>query len=165
MRLEPGSNEIHRGPAKGYLSDLEMKLHQMEALIGVLLASNDPRAVSLVADISQDSAARDILQRVDNSAVGTRNISQDANARSGMASVGKRIATELADSTQEWQSHLSTIITNRGLGQVADGKLVPPVTRNSLYLLSSGRTWTKYIFSACSEYHIPRVTSIEPNDT
>ncbi|CAG7850422.1 SubName: Full=Uncharacterized protein {ECO:0000313/EMBL:CCA69624.1} [Serendipita indica DSM 11827] len=113
-----------RGPAKGYLSDLEMKLHQMEALIGVLLASNDPRAVSLVADISQDSAARDILQRVDSSAVGTRQLSQEpTNARSGSASVGKRIATELADSTQEWQRHLGMIITNRGLGQTTDASV------------------------------------------
>jgi hypothetical protein len=101
------------GPAKGYLSDLELKLHQMEALIGVVLASQDPRASSLIADISRDSVARDILNRVDTSLVGTHRVDQLSghDLRVGNSSVGKRISTELADSTHEWQRHLSQIIS------------------------------------------------------
>jgi hypothetical protein len=95
------------GPAKGYLSDLELKLHQMEALLGVILASNDPRAKSLITAISNDSVARDVLSRVDTSPVGTQPLqSQEIyNPRGGTSSVGRRIASELADSTREWQRH------------------------------------------------------------
>ncbi|KAG8835837.1 hypothetical protein FRC17_000801 [Serendipita sp. 399] len=96
-----------RGPAKGYLTDLELKLHQMESLLGVLLASKDPRAVSLVTDMSRDSAARDILSRVD---VSWSYKGETSNTRPGNTSVGKRIASELAESTREWQRHLEQII-------------------------------------------------------
>ncbi|KIM22896.1 hypothetical protein M408DRAFT_28343 [Serendipita vermifera MAFF 305830] len=106
-----------RGPAKGYLTDLELKLHQMEALLGVVLASSDPRATSLVAAISNDSVARDVLTRVDSSPVGTQphHTTQEVyNPRNGggTSSVGKRIASELAESTREWQRHLLQIIAN-----------------------------------------------------
>ncbi|PVG01630.1 hypothetical protein CPB86DRAFT_871039 [Serendipita vermifera] len=102
-----------RGPAKGYLSDLELKLHQMEALIGVLLASKDPRATSLITDMSKDAAARDIINRVDTSLVGTHPFdgSDHSNQKASSTSVGRRIATELADSTHEWQRHLGQIIS------------------------------------------------------
>jgi hypothetical protein len=129
------TNSLYSGPAKGYLSDLEMKLHQMEALIGVLLGSSDPRATSLIADVSQDSAARDILNRVDASLVGSHpHANYDGfNPRMGSSSVGKRIASELADSTQEWQRHLQQIITKKqsdrsGFFTSETGISEPPVT-------------------------------------
>ncbi|KAG8837598.1 hypothetical protein FRC18_008823 [Serendipita sp. 400] len=104
-----------RGPAKGYLTDLELKLHQMEALLGVILGSKDPRAVSLVNDMSRDSAARDILSRVDVGFVGTQPPSKGeaGNNRTGNSSVGKRIASELAEATREWQRHLDQIIRGK----------------------------------------------------
>ncbi|KDQ54162.1 hypothetical protein JAAARDRAFT_38766 [Jaapia argillacea MUCL 33604] len=61
-----------RGPPKGYIDAIEARLHQTEALIGILLASNDGRARTLFEDLSQDALAREIINRVDNSAYGTK---------------------------------------------------------------------------------------------
>jgi hypothetical protein len=71
-------NLHYRGPAKGYLSALEEEKHQMEALIGTLLASQDPRARTLIQDIVQDPLAREVLSRVDRSIVGTQGRLQGA---------------------------------------------------------------------------------------
>jgi hypothetical protein len=85
----------------------------MEALLGVLLASDDPRAKSLMTAISNDSVARDVLSRVDTSPVGTQpqQTQEIYNPRGGTSSVGRRIASELADSTREWQRHLLQTIS------------------------------------------------------
>jgi hypothetical protein len=42
-----------RGPPKGYIDAIEARLHQTEALVGILLAVNDSRASSLLDDLSQ----------------------------------------------------------------------------------------------------------------
>jgi hypothetical protein len=42
-----------RGPPKGYIDAIEARLHQTEALIGILLDSGDPRARSLFDDLSE----------------------------------------------------------------------------------------------------------------
>lgn len=42
-----------RGPPKGYIDAIEARLHQTEALIGILLASEDGRAQSLLQDMSR----------------------------------------------------------------------------------------------------------------
>lgn len=108
------------GPAKGYLSDLELKLHQMEALIGTLIACQDPRATSLIADMSKDKLACDILTRVDQSPVGSQRHNRgsgDPSTPKG-GSVGRRIASELAASTYEWQDHLAQIINQGGSGLI-----------------------------------------------
>ena len=42
-----------RGPPKGYIDAIEARLHQTEALIGILLASKDTRAKTLLEDLSQ----------------------------------------------------------------------------------------------------------------
>ncbi|KAG8948397.1 hypothetical protein FRC04_009767 [Tulasnella sp. 424] len=70
-----------RGPPKGYIDALESKLHQMEALLGTLITSDDVRARSLVYDISQDPLAREIIQRVDETPFGTRGRKQAAANR------------------------------------------------------------------------------------
>ena len=44
-----------RGPPKGYIDAIEARLHQTEALIGILLASKDSRAKTLLEDLSQVS--------------------------------------------------------------------------------------------------------------
>jgi hypothetical protein len=124
----------YSGPAKGYLSDLELKLHQMEALLGVLLASNDPRATSLMSAISNDSVARDVLSCVDSSPVGTQpqQTQETYNPRGGTSSVGRRIASELADSTREWQNHLlQTISKNADVEGTAnaEGGILAPLFR------------------------------------
>lgn len=42
-----------RGPPKGYIDAIEARLHQTEALVGIMLAANDSRARCLLDDMSQ----------------------------------------------------------------------------------------------------------------
>ncbi|KAJ6591294.1 hypothetical protein DFH09DRAFT_834512, partial [Mycena vulgaris] len=60
-----------RGPPKGYIDAIEARLHQTEALVGILLAAagrGGPRGRH--ADSQQDPLARAILARIDSSAYG-----------------------------------------------------------------------------------------------
>jgi hypothetical protein len=76
-----------RGPPKGYIDALEARMHQAEALLGVLIGSGDERALTLFADLAhvsnralltackmlmyhQDSLAAEIIARVDGSPYG-----------------------------------------------------------------------------------------------
>ncbi|GAA6042703.1 hypothetical protein JCM8097_003755 [Rhodosporidiobolus ruineniae] len=52
-----------RGPPKGYIEAIESRLHRMEALLGGLLGSDDPRAQHLLGELIGDSEARDVLAR------------------------------------------------------------------------------------------------------
>ncbi|KAG9036070.1 hypothetical protein FRB95_009858 [Tulasnella sp. JGI-2019a] len=61
-----------RGPPKGYIDALESKLHQLEALFGSILLSQDPRARSLIFDLSQSEFAREVIKLVDESAYGEK---------------------------------------------------------------------------------------------
>jgi hypothetical protein len=47
-----------RGPPKGYIDAIEARLHQTEALVGIMLAANDSRARGLLDDLSQMSFIR-----------------------------------------------------------------------------------------------------------
>ncbi|KAI5120399.1 hypothetical protein M0805_000178 [Coniferiporia weirii] len=75
-----------RGPPKGYIDAIESRLHQTEALVGILLALANPgrtlldggeprpdeRARSLLDDLRNfDPLAREIVERVDRGAYGT----------------------------------------------------------------------------------------------
>ncbi|KAL4070710.1 fungal-specific transcription factor domain-containing protein [Scleroderma citrinum] len=54
-----------RGPPKGYIQAIEQRWHQVEALLGAVIASPDPRVQELLAEIREDDLAREILDRVD----------------------------------------------------------------------------------------------------
>jgi hypothetical protein len=54
-----------RGPPKGYIHAIEQRWHHVESLLGAILASPDPRAQGVIADIRRDDLAREILNRVD----------------------------------------------------------------------------------------------------
>lgn len=69
------------GPPKGYIDALESKLHQTEALLGTIVASPDPRARSLIASLSQDRLAAEIIRRVDDSQYGNRARKQAAASK------------------------------------------------------------------------------------
>jgi hypothetical protein len=83
-----------RGPPKGYLSALEQRLHDAEALLGAIISSNDSRATTLVTDLSKDSLASSIITRVTNSSFGPvgRNAlrHRDSNANSRRRSINLR---------------------------------------------------------------------------
>ncbi|KAH9899464.1 hypothetical protein C8Q73DRAFT_638470 [Cubamyces lactineus] len=62
---QPSADPSHkRGPPKGYILALERRLHQVEALLGTIIGSDDPRARSLVQDLSRDKLASHIIQKV-----------------------------------------------------------------------------------------------------
>lgn len=42
-----------RGPPKGYIDAIEARLHQTEALIGIMIGSNDERAQGLLEDLKK----------------------------------------------------------------------------------------------------------------
>ena len=44
-----------RGPPKGYIDAIEARLHQTEALLGILISSSDSRAQTLLRDLAQVS--------------------------------------------------------------------------------------------------------------
>ncbi|BGP06376.1 fungal-specific transcription factor domain-containing protein [Rhodotorula toruloides] len=52
-----------RGPPKGYIEAIESRLYRMEALLGGLLGSDDPRAQTLLGELIGDNEARTILAR------------------------------------------------------------------------------------------------------
>lgn len=54
-----------RGPPKGYINAIEQRMQHFEALLGAIMQTSDPRALSLIADLRQDELARAILNRVD----------------------------------------------------------------------------------------------------
>jgi len=53
-----------RGPPKGYIHALERRLHEVEALLGTIICSSDPRARSLISELSKDPLAENIVHRV-----------------------------------------------------------------------------------------------------
>lgn len=69
-----------RGPPKGYIDAIEARLHQTEALLGIIISlsssqsssSGDERAKSLLSDLSKDPLAREIINRVDGSVYGVK---------------------------------------------------------------------------------------------
>ncbi|KZO89639.1 hypothetical protein CALVIDRAFT_571629 [Calocera viscosa TUFC12733] len=60
-----------RGPPKGYIDKLEAKMHRLQALIGTIMLSEDPRAQSIVTDLSGDPLAREVLAQVEASPFGS----------------------------------------------------------------------------------------------
>ncbi|THH02019.1 hypothetical protein EW026_g775 [Hermanssonia centrifuga] len=103
-----------RGPPKGYIDAIEARLHQTEALIGILLASKDSRAKTLLEDLSQDTLAKEIIDRVNNSPYGHKGRKRgappsgrtrptSAESKEGDASMGQS-----AHPSSEWQDLLTT---------------------------------------------------------
>ncbi|KAI0249787.1 fungal-specific transcription factor domain-containing protein [Lactifluus subvellereus] len=74
-----------RGPPKGYIDAIEARLHQTEALVGIILAVNDSRARGLLDDLSQDPLAYEIIRRVDNSSYGVKGRARAAEASSALS--------------------------------------------------------------------------------
>ncbi|KAF8846123.1 hypothetical protein BDN67DRAFT_1064611 [Paxillus ammoniavirescens] len=137
-----------RGPPKGYIQAIEQRWHQVESLVGALLACPDRRVQDLFADIRQDDLAREILNRVDTGPFGpSGRLSQPAGAtkedffacifRSNEASARdaarsrrqSRISREIVSSardntlstvpTAEWQDRLSARLSKAVVGDIS----------------------------------------------
>ncbi|KDQ57263.1 hypothetical protein JAAARDRAFT_35890 [Jaapia argillacea MUCL 33604] len=61
-----------RGPPKGYIHAIERRLHQAEGLLGTIIGSHDPRAQSLLQDLSRDPLANQIIHRVESGPFGPK---------------------------------------------------------------------------------------------
>ncbi|KAI9508265.1 fungal-specific transcription factor domain-containing protein [Russula earlei] len=116
-----------RGPPKGYIDAIEARLHQTEALVGIMLAINDSRATSLLDDLSQDPLAYEIIKRVDNSPYGVKGRARAAEASSASSKLrphpaGVKTKSESPNSSfhtthpsTEWQEHLIDHLTSLAL--------------------------------------------------
>lgn len=54
-----------RGPPKGYIQAVELRLRQVESILATIIASSDPRAQTLIQSIRLDPLANNIIGRVD----------------------------------------------------------------------------------------------------
>ncbi|KAI9432934.1 fungal-specific transcription factor domain-containing protein [Lactarius indigo] len=107
-----------RGPPKGYIDAIEARLHQTEALVGIMLAANDSRARGLLDDLSQDPLAQEIIQRVDNSPYGVKGRARAAESSSASSKARPHPAgvktksdspnpsSHATHPSTEWQEHL-----------------------------------------------------------
>ncbi|KAF9530638.1 fungal-specific transcription factor domain-containing protein [Crepidotus variabilis] len=134
-----------RGPPKGYIDAIEARLHQTEALIGIMLATTDSRAQSLLRDIAMDSLAKEIINRVDNSPYGVKGRKREDIA----LSVGKLRSGNSSDSghakpdsapldltsthpSNEWQDRVASM-----LNVAAENPLELSVSQNPTYAYHS----------------------------
>ncbi|KAL0581686.1 hypothetical protein V5O48_000392 [Marasmius crinis-equi] len=129
-----------RGPPKGYIDAIEARLHQTEALLGIMLSCDDDRAVGLLRDISQDPLAKEIINRVDNSSYGVKGRQRDSN-RIGNGNKGRyaqakedNANSELASThpSNEWQDRVTVMLHN--IIKTRDNKMDTP--RNALLEVS-----------------------------
>ncbi|KAL0071192.1 hypothetical protein AAF712_001757 [Marasmius tenuissimus] len=123
-----------RGPPKGYIDAIEARLHQTEALLGIMLSCEDDRAKTLLRDISQDPLAKDIINRVDNSSYGVKGRERD-NSRVANGTKGRHAQTkehnesnELASThpSNEWQDGVTAMLRNMARARVKDNKMDTP---------------------------------------
>ncbi|EIN14455.1 hypothetical protein PUNSTDRAFT_49242 [Punctularia strigosozonata HHB-11173 SS5] len=125
-----------RGPPKGYIDAIEARLHQTEALIGILLDSGDARARTLFEDLSEDQLARDIIDRVDNSPYGCKGRRRDGTAGGRKPTPRPPPAPSSLSSTHpsnEWQdsvvAKLHAAAAVRGTADGASDRSASPATR------------------------------------
>ncbi|KAF8470363.1 fungal-specific transcription factor domain-containing protein [Gautieria morchelliformis] len=120
-----------RGPPKGYIDAIETRLHQLEALLSTLLSSGDPRASSIMADLTGDPLANEILARVTESPLGTRGRVGDAleDRASRIVRTSATIPTAVphpfASPSVEWQDHLKERL-KAGAGKIGGVASGPP---------------------------------------
>lgn len=143
-----------RGPPKGYIDAIEARLHQTEALVGIMLATKDPRAHSLLEDLAKDPLAKEIINRVDNSPYGVKGRkhenngavkSRPAGANSGSDSSTQRDSSGKIDLTSthpsnEWQDTVTAMLN------VAAG-FEPNTTEDQQDVASNERTEARSVGS------------------
>ncbi|KAG6888743.1 hypothetical protein C0992_007586 [Termitomyces sp. T32_za158] len=114
-----------RGPPKGYIDAIEARLHQTEALLGIIMSTNDVRAQSLLRDIGKDPFAKEIINRVDNSPYGVKGRKRDGDFKprsSQNASSSESLSALRSDSgnldltsthpSNEWQDRVTAMLAS-----------------------------------------------------
>ncbi|EIW80084.1 hypothetical protein CONPUDRAFT_58526 [Coniophora puteana RWD-64-598 SS2] len=119
-----------RGPPKGYIDAIEARLHQTEALLGILIGSDDDRARGVLNDLSKDPLAREIINRVDGSPYGSKGrkngTAPGPKTRPGSTSPtdgsSEQINLQSTHPSNEWQDKVATLLARNGiLHKQADG--------------------------------------------
>ncbi|KAH7929237.1 hypothetical protein BV22DRAFT_1029679 [Leucogyrophana mollusca] len=111
-----------RGPPKGYIDAIEARLHQTEALLGILIASGDERARGVLGDLRKDTLAREIINRVDNSPYGAKGragkgaVSSKPKSGSGSTSPTEgesgHVDLQSTHPSNEWQDRVATLLAH-----------------------------------------------------
>ncbi|KAF4607868.1 hypothetical protein EYR40_000204 [Pleurotus pulmonarius] len=120
-----------RGPPKGYIDAIEARLHQTEALLGIVLSSSDERAQTLLHDLSQDPLAKEIIKRVDNSPYGCQgrkrgdstggpkrhpaSSSDSAHPQTSGKYTADKIDLQSTHPSNEWQDHVLSILRSASM--------------------------------------------------
>ncbi|KAF8839695.1 hypothetical protein BDN67DRAFT_905011 [Paxillus ammoniavirescens] len=106
-----------RGPPKGYIDAIEARLHQTEALLGVLLAGleNEGGLEEVLAVLRKDSLAREILNRVDSSPYGVKGrkgggakVRPYSNVQEGGAE--RSVDLHSTHPSNEWQDRVASLL-------------------------------------------------------
>jgi len=104
-----------RGPPKGYLHTVERRLHETQAVLGIILSVHDPRAVYLVSELCREAYASHVLARVSQSAFGpagrkldlSKEPSSEYSVDSGVYDDGTLDSDPfVAGPTNAWQDHV-----------------------------------------------------------
>ncbi|KAG6848569.1 hypothetical protein H0H93_015837, partial [Arthromyces matolae] len=138
-----------RGPPKGYIDAIEARLHQTEALLGIMISSHDVRAQSLLRDIAKDPLAKEIINRVDNSAYGVKGRKRDGDFKpraghpSEPTSIHKtesgKIDLSSTHPSNDWQDRVSSMLASldHGLDDIHRHRQGPFISGRSLAITSS----------------------------
>jgi len=98
-----------RGPAKGYVQLVETRVHELEAVMGVLLSNPHPAVRNMFVTLTQDPFANEVLTQVANGAFGPRALARYATEHdAGRASTSSNGQTPQGP-TNDWQ--LQTVRT------------------------------------------------------
>ncbi|KAI0050334.1 hypothetical protein FA95DRAFT_1555847 [Auriscalpium vulgare] len=120
-----------RGPPKGYIDAIEARLHQTEALVGIMLAANDARAKGILDDLAQDPLAREIIQRVDSSPYGVKGRKGKVPAKQAAKTPPDGESLTSTHPSNDWQDRLSARLSDlaRSRGHtLSDSETASPPT-------------------------------------
>lgn len=144
-----------RGPPKGYILALERRLHQVEALLGTIISSEDPRARGLVDDLARDQLAAHIIRRVKVGPFGPRgrlqqpfgSTKEDFLAAIMTGSVDESPTRShfqeenlaLISPDRDWQDRLQTLLTTARQSHTAHSQSQAQYAAQGAYALPSLR--------------------------
>ncbi|KAL5534107.1 hypothetical protein ACEPAG_568 [Sanghuangporus baumii] len=138
-----------RGPPKGYISAIEQRLHQVEAVLGAIITSKDVKTQEITSALRMDDIAREIIDRVDRGPYGSTSraasagpadfsatIRQLNESRDNRATRDSRVNRENLSSTYhdipspspEWLRRLDVILAGQGASRYS----APPLGASSL---------------------------------
>ncbi|KAF5348929.1 hypothetical protein D9756_009732 [Leucocoprinus leucothites] len=123
-----------RGPPKGYIDAIEARLHQTEALVGIMLSSRDSRAQSLLRDIAQariHTRLVEIITRVDNSPYGVKGRKRASEASASTSGSSKKADSSAPGVPKEKESEKLDLTSTHPSNEWQD---------NVIDMLGAGRT-------------------------